>query len=113
MPTNPPPLTLAIEIKSDTAIVRCQGKLLFGYTDLLYNPVSELIPNHTHIILDLAGLTQMDSMGLGALVRLYVRAKARGCTLELRNLGKKVRELLIMTNLLPVFSEIGERHIRM
>ena len=113
MPTNPPPLTFAIEIKSDTAIVRCQGKLLFGYTDLLYNPVSELIPNHKHIILDLAGLTQMDSMGLGALVRLYVRAKARGCTLELRNLGKKVRELLIMTNLLPVFSEIGERHIRM
>lgn len=112
MPT-PPSLTLTIEEKGGTAIVRCKGKLLYGYTDLLYRPVSQLISDHKRIILDLADLTQMDSMGLGTLVRLYVSAKAKGCKLELRNLGKKVRELLIMTNLLPVFSEIGECNIRM
>jgi anti-anti-sigma factor len=113
MPTSPPYLTLTIENKRETVIVVCHGKLLAGHTDLLYRPVSELIPDHKHIILDLAELTQMDSMGLGTLVRLYVSAKSKGSTIELRNLGKKVRELLILTNLLPVFSIVGEHKIWM
>lgn len=103
-----PHLTLTIEHKSNAVIVFCHGKLLAESTDLLHLPVSQLMADHKRIILDLAHLNQMDSMGLGVLVRLYVSARGRGCTLELRNLGKKVRELLIMTNLLPVFSTVGE-----
>ncbi len=109
----PPILTLTVEEKHEAVIVLCHGKLLAGETDLLYLPVSRLIPAHRLIILDLAGLTQMDSLGLGALVRLYVSAKARGCTLELRNLGKKVRELLVMTNLFPILAAMGEHGTRM
>jgi anti-anti-sigma factor len=55
----------------------------------------------------------MDSMGLGALVRIYVSARTKGCELELRHIGKKVRDLLIMTNLLPAFTIVGEHDIRM
>ena len=55
----------------------------------------------------------MDSMGLGTLVRLYVHSKNKGCDLELRNLGQKIRDLLILTNLLPAFTVTGERNIRM
>jgi anti-anti-sigma factor len=109
----PPPFTLEIEDRGNTAVVRCRGKLLAGFTDLLYVPVSQLLPTHQRLILDLSDLTHMDSMGLGALVRIYVSARAKGCSLELRNLGKKVRELLIMTNLLPAFTIIGEHDIRM
>ncbi|MEO7028280.1 MAG: STAS domain-containing protein [Acidobacteriaceae bacterium] len=107
------PLTLIVEDKGATAVVLCQGKLVLGVTDLLYLPVSQLMSNHQSIVLDLAGLTHMDSIGLGTLVRLYVASKTRGCTLELRNLGKKVRDLLILTNLLPVFSIVGETRIWM
>ena len=109
---TPPPFTLEIEDRGTTAFVRCHGKLLAGHADLLYLPVAHLLPTHRRIVLDLSGLTQMDSMGLGALVRLYVSARNQGCTLELRNLGTKVRDLLIMTNLLPAFTEIGEHNIR-
>ena len=110
MPSNPCPnhLTITVEHKTNAVIVLCEGRLLAECTDLLYAPVAELMADHKRIILDLANLNQMDSMGLGVLVRLYVSAKGKGCTLELRNLGKKVRELLIMTNLLPVFSTVGE-----
>jgi len=55
----------------------------------------------------------MDSMGLGALVRIYVSSKTHGTNLELRNLGQKIRDLLILTNLLPAFTITGERDIRM
>jgi anti-anti-sigma factor len=106
--TTTPILTLTTETTADTAIVFCHGKLLYGYTDLLHTPVSQLMATHKHIVLDLAALNQMDSMGLGVLVRLYVASKTRGCTLELRHLSKKVRDLLVLTNLLPVFAVVGE-----
>jgi anti-anti-sigma factor len=110
---TPPPFTLEIEDRGSTAVVRCHGKLLAGFTELLYDPVSKLLPTHQRLILDLAHLTHMDSMGLGALVRIYVSAGTKGCSLELRHLGKKVRDLLIMTNLLPAFTVVGEHDIRM
>jgi anti-sigma B factor antagonist len=46
----------------------------------------------------------MDSMGLGTVVRLYVSAKSAGCDLKLINLGKRVRQLLSVTNLMSVFA---------
>jgi len=111
--TTPPPFTLEIEDHGSTAVVRCHGKLVAGVTELLYAPVSQLLPTHQRLILDLSHLTHMDSMGLGALVRLYVSSLTKGCELELRHIGKKVRDLLIMTNLLPAFTVIGEHDIRM
>jgi anti-anti-sigma factor len=113
MSTTAPPLTLEIEDHGLHAVVFCRGRLVSGHTNLLYAPVALLLPDHKRIVLDLAGLTQMDSMGLGTLVRLYVAGKARGCSIELRNLGDRIRELLIMTNLLSVFGNIGEHNIRM
>ena len=110
---SPPPFTLAIEDHGSTAVVRCHGKLVAGFTELLYAPVSQLLPTHQRLILDLSHLTHMDSMGLGTLARLYVSSRTKGCELELRHIGKKVRELLIMTNLLPAFTVIGEHDIRM
>ena len=103
--------TLDVERKGSVAIVRCHGRLVAGVSDTLYTRVRELIPNSKRIVLDLTDLQHMDSMGLGALVRLYVSAKSAGCTLELINLGKRVRELLGMTNLLGVFTELGERGV--
>src|SRR5262245_58826711 len=110
---TPPPFHIEIEEHGATVLVRCHGRLIANYADQLYTPVSELLPKHRHVILDLAHLTHMDSMGLGAVVRLYVYAKNRGTTVELRNLGQKIRDLLILTNLLPAFSMTGEHNIRM
>ncbi len=112
-PATPPPLTLTIDDHPPTAVVHCHGRLISGHTDLLYTPVAALLATHKHVILDLCYLTHMDSMGLGVLIRIYAAAKSRGCTLELRNLGNKVRDLLIMTNLLSVFGTVGEQNIRM
>lgn len=103
-----PLLTLVVEMQGDTVIVLCKGRLMSNTSDLLLEPVTQLVADHKHIVLDLAELTQMDSMGLGALVRIYVSAKRQGRVLELRNLGKKVRDLLILTNLISVFSVAGE-----
>jgi anti-anti-sigma factor len=64
-------------------------------------------------VLDLKDLTRLDSTGLGAVVRLYVSARSAGCSLELINIGKQVRDLLGVTHLLSVLATIGEHGIRM
>lgn len=107
------PLTLEITHAGSTVVVKCNGKLVSGVNDILYTQVSRLIPDSKRIVLDLTNLSRVDSMGLGTLVRLYVSARSAGCSLELINLGKQVRYVLGMTNLLDVFAVIGEHGIKM
>jgi anti-sigma B factor antagonist len=111
--TKPKALTLAIEIKGTAAVVKCHGKLVSGVQDILYIQARELMPNHRRVILDLTDLVHVDSTGLGTLVRLYVHSRSVNCSFELINLGPKVRQLLGMTNLLSVFSTIGENNIKL
>lgn len=106
-------LTLDVEHKGTQAIVHCHGRLVAGVGNILYARVQELLPESKCIVLDLTDLAYVDSMGLGTLVRIYVSAKASGSRVELVNLGKQVRELLGMTNLLSVFSDICEQGITM
>lgn len=113
MPDNTSTLTLEIERKGNTAVVRCHGRLVSGTEDVLYRQVRELLPEFPRVVLDLTDLTRMDSMGLGALVRLYVSARSAGCSLELMNLGKQVRMLLGTAHLLSAFKIVGEHNIRL
>jgi anti-sigma B factor antagonist len=106
-------LTLDIHRTGNTAVVRCHGKLVAGVNDVLYVKASQLFPDTKRVVLDLTYLTHTDSMGLGTLVRLYVSSRSAGCDLELINLGKQIKQLLITTNLVSVFTIIGERGIRM
>lgn len=111
-PTAAPQLTIDVEQEGTTTIVRCHGRLVSGVTDVLYSNVRPLIPGSKRIVLDLTDLTYMDSMGLGTLMRLYVSARAAGCSLELINIGKRIRELLELTNIWSVFATVGERGIK-
>lgn len=106
-------LTLEVEHTGVAVVVRCLGRLVAGENDQLHSGIRQLIPDNKRIVLDLTGLVMMDSTGLGTLVRLYVSAKSAGCNLELINLNKQIRELLGITNLLSVFTVIGEKNIRM
>ena len=100
-------LTLAVEQAGNAALVRCSGRLVAGVNDRLYLEVSQLIPTCNRILLDFTDLTHVDSSGLGTLVRLYVSAKSAGCTIQLFNIGKPIRQLLGVTHLLSVFEIIG------
>jgi anti-anti-sigma factor len=101
-------LTFDIERKDDVIIVHCHGRLVSGVNNTLYAAASKEIPGSKRIVLDLTDLAYMDSSGLGTLVRLYASCKASCCSLELVNLGPRIRQLLSITNLLSVFTVIGE-----
>ena len=105
-------LTLEVDHAGVAVVVRCHGRLVADENDHLHSRIRQLIPHNKRIVLDLTDLTMMDSTGLGTLVRLYVSAKSAGCDLELINLNKRIRQLLGLTNLLSVFTIIGETNVR-
>ena len=110
----PPALTLDLEYCAGNAVlIRCHGKLVAGATDILSNRIRPLIPEKKRIVLDLSDLQHTDSMGLGALVRLYAAAKSAGCSLELTHLSQQIRNLLGLTHLLDVFVVLGEHRVKM
>jgi anti-sigma B factor antagonist len=106
-------LTLTVERTSEGAVVRCSGRLVAGISDLLYRQVSQLTPGSKRVVLDFTDLAHMDSMGLGALVRVYVASKSAGCALQVVNIGKPIRQLLGVTHLLDVFETIATHNIRL
>lgn len=100
---------LQISTREDEVTVQCAGRLTFDHAETLKQHVKSMIPHKKRIILDLGGVSQMDSSGLGALVSLYVSARKGNCDLLLVNYSKPVRHLLGLTNLLSVFEAAG-RH---
>lgn len=104
-------LTLEVERNGDAFTVKCHGKLVLGVCDVLASKVKELIPQSKRIVLDLTDLTIMDSIGLGTLVRLYVSAKAGGSCVVLVNVGPRIRQLLGITNLLSVLTDMCEQGV--
>ena len=102
-------LTIHIEHEGDECIVHCSGSLVSGACSYLHKEVYPLIADTKRIVLDLADVGWVDSMGLGGLVRLHVVSKKNGCNLQLVNVGPRVKDLLELTNLLAVFGETGEK----
>ncbi|HEV3332022.1 MAG TPA: STAS domain-containing protein [Bryobacteraceae bacterium] len=104
-------LLLDVSRSGDHIVVRCHGRLVAGVHDSLYAEVKQLIPGAKQIVLDLTDVTNMDSMGLGTIVRLYVSARSAGCDLQLINLGPRVQKLLGVTHLLPILASLGKSGI--
>jgi len=57
----------------------------------------------TEILLNLAGVTHIDSSGLGELISSHVTVKDKGGQIKLIHLTESLRELMIITKLLTVF----------
>ena len=110
--TDSPRFTVEIEKSAGGASARCQGLLVAGQTEILQSEVKPLLAHGSKVVLDLTGLTRMDSMGLGSIVSLAVSAKRAGCELELVNLGKQVRQLFSITNLFTLFEPAGDNTFR-
>ena len=104
-------LAFEIERDGDTAVVKCHGRLVAGTTEALYQEVKDLLPQTKVVVVDLAALTYVDSTGLGTLVRLHASARKLGCEFKLLHLGKQLRNVLKLANLLSVFSQVEDHGI--
>lgn len=85
--------------------VKCHGRLVAGNSGQITELVRPLIPLGGHIVIDVGGVSYLDSSGLGALVGLKASAMRQGfCILELINMTPRILELMRITNLMQLFS---------
>jgi anti-sigma B factor antagonist len=85
--------------------VKCHGRLVSETASAVKEVVKPLISLGGRIVVDLGGVSQLDSSGLGVLVGLKASAINQGyCILEFANMTPRVLELLRLTHLTRVFS---------
>jgi anti-sigma B factor antagonist len=94
---------------NDVVIVDLQGKLSAGLGDqILRDTIDELLgEDWKKILLNLSGVTFMDSAGLGELVSGLKTARKLGAALKILNASARVQQSLYISRLLPIF-EIHE-----
>jgi anti-sigma B factor antagonist len=97
-------LKLTVRTKDDIVVVDCAGRIVFGEESAdLRDTVKMVITQSKRIVLNLSGVTYIDSGGLGTLVALYTTARNSGGSIKLANLTPRVDDLLQVTKLVTVF----------
>ena len=101
---------LTIRQVGDVAIVDISGRITIGEGSIaLHENMRELLAQgHPKILLNLAGVTFMDSSGIGELVSGYVSVTHNHGKVKLAELSKRVRDLFLVTRLFSVL-DIHER----
>ncbi len=86
-------------------IVKLEGKITIGAGDQQLREVISNFVNDgkTKVLLDMSGVTTIDSSGIGELVGSYTTVANRGGKLKLLHLPAKLNELLHITQLITVF----------
>jgi anti-sigma B factor antagonist len=89
----------------NAVILEATGRVTLGASGpSLQGGVRDLLDSgHKNIVLDLGGVTFLDSSGLGQLVGSYAGTVSRGCEIRLLNLNKRVYDLMQITKLYTVF----------
>ena len=99
-------LTINVRETTNAVVLEVMGRIMLGAAGpSLQDGVRELLNNgHKNIVLDLGGVTFLDSSGLGQLVGSYATAVSHGSEIKLLNLNKKVYDLMQITKLYTVFA---------
>ena len=84
------------------AIIKLDGKITIGAGDQQLRDVIAGASSNK-ILLDLSGVTTIDSSGIGELVGSYTTVTNKGGKLKLLHLPAKLNELLHVTQLITVF----------
>jgi anti-sigma B factor antagonist len=95
-------LKLSVEARNqgDIIVVHCQGRIVYrDEAAALSRVVNEILHEGSKVVLDLAGVTSIDSAGIGELALLHSLAQGRNAELKCAGANELVSTLLELTNL--------------
>jgi len=95
-------LKLSVEANNhdDVIVVHCQGRIVYrDEAAALSRVVGEILHEGSKVILDLSGVSSMDSAGIGELALLQTWAQERNASLKCAQPSPVVGTLLDLTNL--------------
>lgn len=93
-------LSLETRHRGDVIVVHCQGRIVYrDEAAALSRLMGEILKNGNKVVLELSGVTAMDSAGIGELALLQSWAQQRNADLKCAGAHSMVRTLLDITNL--------------
>ena len=95
-------LKLSLETRhhGDVVIIYCQGRIVYrNEAAALSSLVGEVLRESGKVVLDLSGVSSIDSAGIGELVLLHSWAQAKNADLKCASPSPFVRDLLDLTRL--------------
>jgi anti-anti-sigma factor len=93
-------LSLETRQRGDVIIVHCQGRIVYrDEAAALSRLVGELLGGGGKVVLDLSGVSSIDSAGIGELVLLHTWAQSKNADLKYASPSPLVRDLLDLTNM--------------
>jgi anti-sigma B factor antagonist len=89
----------------NVTVLALKGELKLGEgRELLKDKVHSILhQGRKNVLVDLGGVTYIDSSGIGELASAYTSVARAGGAIKLLNLTKRVKDLLAITKLLTVF----------
>lgn len=89
----------------DVRVIQLSGKITIGTGDVKIRELIDaaLDAGKSRIVLDLGGVTAIDSSGIGEMVAGYTTVTKRGGHLKLLRLSPKINDILQVTQLITVF----------
>ncbi len=90
---------------SGVKVVDLHGKITIGSGDVqMRDTITNLVKDGaTKIVVNMSGITTIDSSGVGELVGCYTTVTNKGGKLKLSNLTDKINDILTVTQLITVF----------
>jgi anti-sigma B factor antagonist len=93
-------LSLETRNRGDVIVVHCQGRIVYrDEAAELSRMVGDILKTGSKLVLDLSGVSAMDSAGIGELALLQTWAQERNADLKCAGAKPIVRALLDLTNL--------------
>src|SRR5258707_13346729 len=108
---RPSPVSFSATIRQagQVSVVEVSGKLTSLESGALNNSIAQLLKEgRKQILLNLKGLTYLDSSGIGELVRTYLSVIKRDGEMKVVGLTDKAEEILKITKLYQVFQEFQD-----
>jgi anti-sigma B factor antagonist len=89
----------------DVRVIRLSGKITIGSGDVKIRELidSALAEGRKNIVFDLAGVTSIDSSGIGELVACYTSVTKQDGHLKLLRMSPKINDIMQVTQLITVF----------
>lgn len=90
---------------SGVTVLDLKGKIMIGVGDVALREAvrKALDEGKTKILINMEGVTTMDSSGIGELVHSYTSTANRGGRLKLTKLPPKISDILHITQLITIF----------
>lgn len=86
-------------------IIRLSGKITIGTGDVKIRELidSAIADGQNNILVDLGGVTSIDSSGIGEMVACYTSVTKQDGQLKLVHLSPKINDIMQVTQLITVF----------